>query len=56
MSVVDRIKKFLDDTEKIPLKDASGKIITPEGAEADISAQAIRRCLQIAREEENNVS
>lgn len=52
MSIVSRIRDLLINVEKTPLKDASGKIITPAGAEAAIEAKGIRQCLKIAMEEE----
>ena len=55
MNIINRLERYLADTEKIPLKDASGKIITPAGFEATIEARVIRRCLRIAKEEEGKV-
>jgi len=54
MNITNRLEQYLADTEKIPLKDASGKIITPAGFEATIEARTIRRCLRIVKEEEEH--
>lgn len=53
MSTVERIQQLLDCAVHVPLYDATGKIINPAGVDAAIEARAYRKCLQIAKEEEN---
>jgi len=54
MSTVERIQQLLDCAVRVPLYDATGKIIVPAGVDAAVEARAYRKCLQIAKEEEEN--
>ena len=53
MSTVERIRELLACAVRVPIYDQSGKIINPAGVEAAVEARAIRKCLKIAEEEEN---
>lgn len=51
MSAVEQIQALIDCAVRVPLYDATGKIINPAGVDAAIEARAYRRCLKIAKEE-----
>jgi len=53
MSTVQRIEEILAAAVQVPVRDAAG-IITPSGVDAAARVKAIKDCLRIVKEEEDD--